>query len=227
MKNKILIVEDDTAINHMIRDLLNQNGYESMSAFSGTEALRIFEEEVFDLVLLDLMLPGLAGEGVLEKIRTKSNLPVIGVTAKSDTTSTVNLLRAGADDYIMKPFDNEELLARIEAQFRRYQQTAIEKDIVTHKDLAINIDNYTVFIKEHEIYLTKREFLILKLLMSYPKKVFTKNNLYENVWEDNLYVDDNTINVHVSNLRSKLAEVSPSETYIETVWGIGFKMADE
>lgn len=227
MKSKILIIEDDTAINHMIRDLLTQNGYETLSAFSGTEALRIFEEEAFDLVLLDLMLPGLAGEAVLAKIRAKSNLPVIGVTAKSDTTSTVELLRSGADDYLIKPFDNEELLARIEAQLRRSQQSTTKKDILRYKDLTINIDSYTVFISEQEIHLTKREFLILKLLMSYPKKVFTKNNLYENVWENELYVDDNTINVHVSNLRSKLAEANPSETYIETVWGIGFKMADE
>ncbi|MBZ2174295.1 response regulator transcription factor [Schnuerera sp. xch1] len=224
----ILVIEDDNDINNMICDLLKQNGYDTKVAYSGTEALMVFNNKI-DLVLLDLMLPGLNGEMVLKEIRKHSNVPVIGLSAKSNKASTINLLKSGADDYIVKPFNNDELLARIEAQLRRYNSSSSinsENNKITYKDITIDIETYSVQVSDTPVNLTKREFLILELLMKYPKKVFTKSNLYEHVWNDEFFGDDNTINVHISNIRSKLAKANPSEEYIQTVWGIGFKMSE-
>ena len=230
MNNKIsiLVIEDDNDISKMICDLLEQNGYNAKPACSGTEALMTFNNKV-NLVLLDLMLPGLKGEDVLEEIRKHSKVPIIGLSAKSDKASTINLLKSGADDYIVKPFNNDELLARIEAQLRRYNQSSSlpsEDNKLSYKDISIDKETYSVQVGDIPVNLTKREFLILELLMEYPKKVFTKSNLYEHVWNDEFFGDENTINVHISNIRSKLSKVNPSEEYIQTVWGIGFKMSD-
>lgn len=224
----ILVIEDDNDISNMICDLLKQNGYDTKVAYSGTEALMVFDDKI-NLVLLDLMLPGLNGEMVLKEIRKHSNVPVIGLSAKSDKASTINLLKSGADDYIVKPFNNDELLARIEAQLRRYNSSLnfnSEKNRITYKDITIDMDTYSVHVGTTTVNLTKREFLILELLMKHPNKVFTKSNLYEHVWNDEFFGDDNTINVHISNIRSKLAKANSSEEYIQTVWGIGFKMSD-
>jgi two-component system, OmpR family, response regulator len=230
MSNRISIldIEDDSDISNMICELLRQNGYNAKAAYSGSEALMIFDNKI-DLILLDLMLPGLTGEVVLQEIRKHSIVTVIGLSAKIDKASTVNLLKSGADDYIVKPFINDELLARIEAQLRRYNQTLKlnnENNKVTYKDITLDTENYSVQVGNTPVSLTKREFLILELLMKYPKKVFTKSNLYEHVWNDEFFGDENTINVHISNIRLKLAKANPSEEYIQTVWGIGFKMCE-
>jgi len=221
--NKILVVEDDTHINNMLCDLLQQNGYEPTAAYSGTEAVLNFKLGAYDLVLLDLMLPGKSGEAVLSDIRAVSDVPMIAVTAVSDKETTVSLLKSGADDYISKPFDNDELLARIEVQLRR-KQAGLIQDHITFKDIILNLDQFDASVNNKGAGLSKREFEILKLLMSHPKKVFTKNNLYESVWQDEFMGDDNTINVHISKIRAKLAKLKPDEEYIQTVWGIGFKM---
>ena len=221
--HKILVVEDDVDINSMLCDLLQQNGYEPTAAYSGTEAVLNFKLGTYDLVLLDLMLPGKSGDAVLSDIRAVSDVPLIAVTAVSDKESTVSLLKSGADDYIAKPFDNDELLARIEVQLRRKQSGLIQDNII-FKDIVLNLDEYDASINNKAASLSKREFEILKLLMSHPKKVFTKNNLYESVWQDEFMGDDNTINVHISKIRAKLAKLNPGEEYIQTVWGIGFKM---
>ena len=224
----ILVIEDDNDISNMIYDLLEQNGYNIKQAYSGTEALLVFDHKI-DLVLLDLMLPGLAGEQVLQEIRKNSNIPVIGLSAKSDKATTINLLKSGADDYVVKPFNNEELLARIEVQLRRYHKAiGLPKgnSKLIYRDIVIDVETYSVEVGGTLVNLTKREFLILELMMKYPKKVFTKSNLYEHVWNDEFYGDENTINVHISNLRAKLAKAKPSEEYIQTVWGIGFKMSE-
>jgi DNA-binding response OmpR family regulator len=187
----------------------------------------VFDPKI-DLVLLDLMLPGLAGEEVLQEIRKHSNIPVIGLSAKSDKASTINLLKTGADDYIVKPFNNDELLARIEAQLRRYHQPSLhqEGNKLTYKNISMDPETFSVMVGDTPVSLTKREFLILELLMKYPKKVFTKSNLYEHVWNEEFFGDENTINVHISNIRSKLAKANASGEYIQTVWGIGFKMSE-
>lgn len=224
--NKILIVEDDIEINKMMQTLLKKNQYEVTSAFSGTEALLLLEKTSFDLILLDIMLPGLSGEEILKKINKQMQIPAICVSAKDDLDTKLELIRDGADDYITKPFNNEELIVRIGAVLRRSNTTTlIEKDkMLKFKDLVIDSENHTVFINNEPIELTVKEFCILKLLISNPKKVFTKQNIFESVWSEEYIVDERAVTVHVSNLRSKLKN---GEAYIKTVWGIGYKMQDD
>jgi DNA-binding response OmpR family regulator len=225
---KILVVEDDIYISELLCELLRKNGYEPAAAFSGTEALLLLPQGGFSLALLDLMLPGKTGEQVLEELRKTSGLPVIALTARTDKETTVKLLRLGADDYIGKPFDNNELLARIGACLRRSGVTPrpeADAAILRHKDVTLDLDGYDAVIGAQRAGLSKREFEILRLMMEHPKKVFTKNNLYESVWGGEFLGDDNTVNVHISKLRAKLNAVSPGIEYIQTVWGIGFKMA--
>lgn len=227
---KVLIVEDDTDISEMIKDLLLQNKYEPYTAYSGTEAMMCLEKMEYDIILLDLMLPGMSGEQVLEQIKnTKIGenhvFGVIAISAKDDTSSKINVLRNGADDYITKPFDTEELLARIEVVLRRTSKEMPKKhNILSYKDIQIDRENIQVFLGDTIINLTKREYLILELLMSNPNKVFTKNNIYESVWNEEFLGEENAVNVHISNIRQKLAKENPNESYIQTVWGIGFKM---
>jgi DNA-binding response OmpR family regulator len=222
--DKILVIEDDIHISGMLCELLGQNGYAPVAAYSGTEALLCLPQGGFCLVLLDLMLPGKSGEEVLAEIRADSSIPVIVLTAKTDKETVAHLLRSGADDYVAKPFDNNELLARIDVQLRRVVRGVSRKIELRHKDMTLDLDSFDAFITGNRAGLSKREFEILKLMMSHPNKVFTKNNLYESVWGGEFLGDDNTINVHISKLRGKLHEISPDMEYIKTVWGIGFKM---
>ena len=226
---KILVIEDDIDISNMLKELLRMNKYKISCAYSGTEALMVLERESIDLILLDLMLPGLLGEEVLERIRENSHIPVICVSAKDSPSSKVQLLKLGADDYVTKPFDNEELLARIEAQLRRQQTFASSvqaRQTLGYKEIKLDSEAITATIRDKVLALTKREFLILEMMMKYPKKVFTKSNIYKHVWNEEFYGDENTVNVHISNLRHKIKEIDKDTEYIQTVWGIGFKMAD-
>lgn len=217
----ILIVEDDTSISKMIQTLLMQNHYQCTCAFSGSEALLQLKHDNFDLILLDIMLPGVDGEAVLEAFRQEKSTPIIMLTAIGDKQVISSLLRKGANDYLVKPFDNEELLARIEVQLRQSYQV---QETLTHKDLILNLNNFTVQCGGKEISLAKREFEILELLLRYPSQVFTKASLYESVWKEPYALDENTINVHISHLRKKLSQGNPDEEYIDTVWGIGIKL---
>lgn len=223
-KARILIVEDDNDINNMLNELLTGYGFLTGRAYSGTEALLCISQESYDLVLLDLMLPGLDGQGVLNKIRETMKIPVIAVSALDDTETKVSLLKSGADDYITKPFDTEEMIARIEALLRRHSTTMEGTRYLKFKDVTIDRHTLEVTVGDTPIILTKREYLILELLMSNPKKVYTKNNIFESVWNEQFLGEDNAVNVHISNIRAKLAKVNPEEKYIQTVWGIGFKM---
>ncbi|ADK13541.1 response regulator transcription factor [Clostridium ljungdahlii] len=225
----ILIVEDDTDINKLLCKILEKNNYNVRGAFSGTEAEMCIEKYDFQLVLLDLMLPGITGEKLIEKIRKVKTMPVIVISAKTAQETKIEVLKLGADDFISKPFDVEEVLARVCAQLRRYMifsNSNEKQNILTYKNMTLDRENHKVFIRSQEVLLTIREFCILELLMSYPKKVFTKANLFEHVWKDKFISDDNTINVHMSNLRSKIAKIDSNTEYIHTVWGIGFKMKD-
>jgi len=239
MSNYILIVEDDNDISHMLKELLQQNGYETAQAFSGTEALFYIEKELPEALILDLMLPGMNGEDLLSKIKKEHpEVAVIISSAKEDIQTRVSLLRAGADDYIVKPFDVDELLARLEAVLRRSGKSIPadnpaenmsangdnKKSTIQYKDIQIEPEEFRVTVAGEEVRLTRREYLILELLMKNPGKVFTKNNIYESVWNEEFFGEDNAVNVHISNIRQKLAKVNADETYIETVWGIGFKM---
>lgn len=231
MATLILIVEDDGDISQMLNELLTGQGYETMQAFSGTEALLCLEKRVPEAVILDLMLPGMDGEDVLRGI--KEDYPRVGVivsSARDDVQTRVSLLRAGADDYVVKPFDTEELLARLEAVLRRRTvsgesvNSAGVQEVLTYKNLTIYPESLQVQAAKQEVSLTKREYMILELLMRHPGKVFTKSNIYESVWNEEFLGEENAVNVHISNIRQKLAKICPQETYIQTVWGIGFKM---
>lgn len=237
MHTHILIAEDDNDINNMLAELLTLNGYHPIQAFSGTEALLHLGQQPPAAVILDLMLPGMAGEQVLAQIKAcRGETAVIVASAKDDVTARVSLLRAGADDYITKPFDTEELLARLEAVLRRSksqcQPGLPEPDAASchaaptlrYKDITMYPENHTAFVNGKELPLTRREYLILELLMEHPGKVFTKSNIYESVWNEEFLGEDNAVNVHISNIRQKLAKLHPDESYIQTVWGIGFKM---
>ena len=221
----ILVVEDDQDINRLLCRILADGGYDVRPAFSGSEAVLWAEQYDYDLVLLDLMLPGITGEEFIARMRKKRTMPIIVLSAKAGLEDRVNVLRLGADDFIPKPFDNAEVLARVEAQLRRYKQFSAPGggQVLRCGDLELDREAIRVTAGGREVALTAREFEILALLMSHPRKVFTREQLYESAWGGEYMGDDNTVNVHISNLRSKLSKVSDQE-YIKTVWGIGFKM---
>ncbi|WP_079425860.1 response regulator transcription factor [Clostridium oryzae] len=220
----ILIVEDDVEINHLLADFLSENGYKAISHYNGLHVSDEFIENEIDIVLLDIMLPYRSGDLVLEDIRKLSTVPVIIISAKGTTQNKIDLLRLGADDYITKPFDMEEALARIESNLRRVQFQTTSKPELSYRDLIVNVHNNTAFLKGEELMLTAKEFCILELLMQYPDKVFSKANLFESVWNADYFSEDNTLNVHISNLRNKLKMIAPKEEYIDTVWGIGYRL---
>ena len=223
---KILIVEDNMEIHEMEKLLLTKSGYETVSAFSGTEALLQVQREAFDLVILDLMLPGLSGGEVLRSIREESNVPFLCVTAVDSVESKVNLMKMGADDYLVKPFNYDEFLVRVEAILRR-TQTLPETRRLKFKDLEINPENREVTVHGNRVDLTRKEYEILELLVTYPNKVFTKDNLFETIWGEQFFPEDNSVNVHVSNIRKKLVAAGGTDDYIKTVWGIGFQLSED
>lgn len=220
MAKKVLIIEDDNDINNIISEVLTKNDFSCKKVYSGTEAL-IYIKEDFDLFILDLMLPGLAGEKVIGEIRKVTNAPVLILSSKDSMDSKLALLRGGADDYMTKPFNVEELLARANILTKRSDASSASKNL-SYKSLRI--DNYQAYVDDKALYLTKTEFRILELLISNPNQVFTKENLYEYSQGDYYLPTDNSINVHISNLRKKIKKYT-KEDYIETVWGIGFKLA--
>ena len=222
----ILVVEDDPDINRLLCTILTDAGYHCRPAFSGSEGVLWAEQYSYDLVLLDLMLPGLSGEEFIARMRRGRTMPIIVLSAKAGLEDRVNVLKLGADDFIPKPFDNAEVLARVEAQLRRshlFSAPGQGGQVYRCGELELDREGVTVTVAGTPVALTAREFEILALLMSHPKKVYTRQQLYEQVWGGEYFGDDNTVNVHISNLRAKLAKVSDRE-YIKTVWGIGFKM---
>ena len=221
MAKNVLIIEDDNDINGIISETLTKNNFICKKVYSGTEAL-IYIKDNFDLFILDLMLPGLAGEKVIEEIRKVTNAPVLVLSSKDSMDSKLALLKGGADDYMTKPFNLEELIARVNILTKRSEISSPSKNI-SYKSLRLDTDNYQAYIDNTPLSLTKTEFKILELLLSNPKQVFTKENLYEYSQGDYYLATDNSINVHISHLRKKIKKYT-KEDYIETVWGIGFKL---
>lgn len=224
---KILVVEDDMEINCLLKDYLLANGYHIVCAFQGLEALKILREQTdFSLVLLDLMLPFQSGDSILLKLREFSDVPVIIVSARDTVRTKIDVIKMGADDYITKPFDLDEIAARIEAVLRRTGKKAPSRDnkILKYKNMKLNMDSKTVSISGTNLDFTSKEYTILELMLSNPAKLFSKANLFESVWNEVYYNEDNTLKVHMSNLRNKLKAVSPNEEYIETVWGMGYRL---
>ena len=220
----ILLVEDDPEINRLLTDFLTENGYQVTSLFNGLHVQDCLAREKTDLVLLDIMLPYRNGDQVLADIRRQYTLPIIIISARETTQNKIDLLRLGADDYITKPFDMEEVLARIESSLRRIQfQSAVPKRL-QYKNLIFDGEKNTVFLNGQELLLTAKELAILELLMRYPDKIFSKANLFQSVWNTEYLNEDNTLNVHISNLRNKMKALCPDEEYIDTVWGIGYRL---
>lgn len=223
---KILIVEDDTNINHLLREALSKEGYSCEQAFSGTEAklLLNMQQHGYALILLDLMLPGISGEVVLEEIRKKGNLPVIVLTAKDSLDEKVEVLTSGADDYITKPFEIREVLARVQVQLRHKEEKEAEDYNLSFKDMVLNRDTFQIRIDGRILpKITKQEFAILELLLRNPKQVFSKEDIFEYAWDEPYMGETKTLDVNISNIRKKIKQVT-SDEYIETVWGIGYRL---
>ena len=215
----ILIVEDDMDIHNLIREMLEKENYRVLNSYSGTEALLLIEKEKIDLILLDLMLPGLNGEEIIKKVK---KTPIIVISAKISPEDKVNVLLNGANDYITKPFDTKELLARVKVQLR-INENAVENKELTYKDMKLDEDRHALYIKEKQIYLTKTEYAIIEQLLLNPKQVVTKTKLLERISYNTLDCDENSLKVHISNIRKKIRNITKEE-YIESVWGIGFKI---
>lgn len=218
----ILIIDDDMHIGNMLEETLVREGYGVLRAYSGTEALLLLADAKPDLVLLDLMLPGLCGEEVLPRIK---GIPVIVVSAKIDVDNKVDVLLGGAADYITKPFDTKELLARIAVQLRNVSHR-LPEPVLSFGDLTLNTDTHMAAVGGHEARLTRTEYAILKLLMQNPTQVITKSVLLERISEDTPDCTESSLKMHISNLRRKLREPNGRD-YIEAVWGIGFKLRAE
>jgi DNA-binding response OmpR family regulator len=226
LQTKILVVEDDEDINRILKKYLEKEQYSVDSAFSGTEAKLLLSMNQYQLILLDLMIPGITGEELITEVRKNSRTPILVISAKIALEDKVNALKSGADDYMTKPFEREEVLARVEAILRRSDNQSTpsntEADFL-FKNLVLKPFSREVFVKGSMISLTAYEFDILHLMLQNPDRVFTKEHLYQDIWKAGYYGEDNTINVHMSNIRKKIKEFDDT-SYIKTVWGIGFKI---
>lgn len=220
---KLLIIEDNNEIQNLLLNLF-ENDYDIVSAYSGTEGLSLFERQNIDLVLLDIMLPGKTGNEVLKEIRQQSSVPVIIMTALSEKSRISEYLLAGANDYVTKPFDLDELAARVLVQLRNYEVPSNKSETLVVGNLSLNSEDFTAKVCEMEIRLSQREFGILSVLMKNPKQIFTKERLYEAGWQETYLPGDNSINTHLSNLRKKLARLDAQTDYIETIWGLGVRI---
>lgn len=221
--NKILIVEDDVNINNLLKEALSGNGYTCGQAFSGTEAALWLEKESWTLVLLDLMLPGMTGEEVLGMIRRQGNVPVIVLTAKDALSEKLGLLTNGADDYITKPFDIEEVVARVQIQLRHAGREQAP-DRISCGEISLEKGTHQIWIGGKELeHLTRQEFAILELLLEHPGQVFSKEAIFTYAWQEEYMGETKTLDVHISNIRKKLKNLTEKE-YIQTVWGIGYRL---
>ena len=221
---RILIVEDDTDINNSTAQYLRRQGCSCVQAFSRTEGRLLCQAGGLDLLLVDLMLPGLSGSELIAEIRQTSRTPVIVLSARTELSNKVELLSLGADDYLTKPYQLEELWARILVQLR-HASAAPAGGLLRYRDWVLNPDGMTLDAAGRTVSLTAHEFKIVELLAGRPKRVFTKQQIYEAVWQEKYAVEDKTITVHISNIRAKLRP-SGTDGYIQTVWGIGFKLAE-
>lgn len=224
--NCVLIVEDDSDINNFINDYFVIKGYSTIQAFSGTEGLlRLKNERDICCVILDLMLPGLSGEEIIQEVRKVSDVPIITVSAKNEEEAKIEVLKLEADDFLLKPFNLEELQLKVERNIQKYlnQQVSYKKN-EEFKNIILNQDTREVFVDGRNVYFTSKEFDILMLLIQNPNKVISKEKIFREVWHEDYCIDTQTVTVHIKNIRKKIKEVNPITPTIETVWGIGFKI---
>ncbi|WP_235715607.1 response regulator transcription factor [Alkalihalobacillus hemicellulosilyticus] len=220
---RLLIIEDDQEISRLLSVIFSKLGMDSVVAYSGTEGLLQLQNHTYDLILLDLMLPGKSGEELIKEIRKESDIPIIVISAKADVESKVHVLKMGADDYMTKPFNHEEVMARVEVQLRKSSSHSSRTSEKIWRGLKINPDKFSATLEGNELQLTNAEYDIISLLISHPERAFSKREMYERTWKRTYLGDDNTISVHVSNLRRKMAEITDDE-YIRTIWGVGFML---
>lgn len=220
MKSTILIIEDDKDINEMLTALLTNNGFNVENAYSGTEGLLVHSDNV-DLILLDLMLPGKNGEEIIKELKEKNNVPVIVMSAIEDVNKKIDLFSLGANDYVTKPFNNDELIARIKVQLRDNNTFS---NILKFKDIELDKNNFSVKCNGKKVSFTKKEFELLKLIIENQNQTLTKSAIFDAIWSDENSADDNTLNVHISKIKNKLKECNPDEKYIENVWSIGYRL---
>jgi len=220
----ILIIEDNEDVNLMLSKAIKNAGYNVKSSFTGIDGLNEIKTNSYDLVLLDIMLPYKSGDQILKEVRQFSSIPIIIISAKDMISTKIDLLKLGADDYITKPFDLGEVIARIESNLRRYSISAFQTSLFTYKDISLDENTKEVKIKDNLLDLTAKEYMILELLLKNQNKVFSKANLYESIWHEEYIGDDNVIKIHISNIRSKLKKFNKNENYIETVWGLGYRL---
>ncbi|MCK7484260.1 MAG: response regulator transcription factor [Bacillus subtilis] len=224
MKIKVLLIEDNHVIHHVLAEAMNREGFVVYSAFTGVSGLELFHKEKIDIILLDLMLPDIDGEKVLQTVRKTSNTPIMIVSSKDTDVDKAIHLGLGADDYLAKPFSMIELVARVKAVVRRSKTKSEEQNSIKKVgDIEFNLANYEAFKNGERIPLTLKEAKILELLFTNPNTTFSKKQIYEAVWKEEYYHDDNVINVHMRRIREKV-ESSPSDPQIiKTVWGVGYQ----
>jgi len=222
-KTRILVVDDDKNILQLIKLYLEKEGFEVVEAMRGDDGLKLFDSQPPNLVMLDIMLPGMDGWQVCREIRKTSNIPILMITAKDETFDKVLGLELGADDYITKPFDPKELIARTKAVLRRSQTSAPPEKSVKYPNLNINMTNYTITSRGIEIDMPPKEIELLFYLSTHPGKVFTRDQLLEHVWGYDYYGDSRTVDVHVKRIREKLEGSDEYGWQIKTVWGVGYK----
>ena len=222
----ILIIEDNKDLNLMLSQAIKDAGYNVKSSFTGTDGLNEIKTNAYNLILLDIMLPYKSGDQILKEVREFSSVPIIIISAKDMISTKIDLLKLGADDYITKPFDLGEVVARVESNLRRYSISMSKPtSIFTYKDITLDTNTKEVKIGKNILDLTATEYMILELLIKNQSKVFSKANIYESIWHEEYIGDDNAIKTHLSNLRSKLKKSNPNENYIETVWGLGYRLS--
>lgn len=231
MPYKILIVEDDDSVSEMLKGYLSKEGFNVTTASDGEAGVAKFMHDTFDLVILDIMMPRLNGMEVMRSIRDRSSIPILIMSARDSDVDKALGLRLGADDYISKPFSLVEVSARISAAIRRateYRKIDVKQEgcMIKFKDLTIDLDNFSVLKNDESIKLTLKEFDILKLFIANPNRVYTKAQIYNLIWKDDYFGDENVINVHMRRLREKIEDDASNPRYIKTLWGIGYRLED-
>lgn len=229
MVNKILLIEDDISISELIRDYLEVDNFTVIQAHEGSSGLELALNESFNLILLDVMLPGINGFDICREIRKKSDIPLLLISARKEDIDKIRGLGLGADDYITKPFSPGELVARVKAHIRRYnrltsEQKPTRENKITVRNLILNLDSHRAYINKREVILTVKEFEMLHLFMRHPDRVFSKDEIFNRIWGEETLGDTTTVTVHIRKIREKIEENPSDPHYLETVWGMGYRL---
>lgn len=222
--DKILIIEDNKDVNQLLMEALTKEGYQVETCFDGISGAKVLKTRNYDLLLLDLMLPYQSGDEILRELRGYSEIPVIIISAKDMVSTKIDLLKLGADDYITKPFDLGEVAARVASQLRRVHKLEKTTSVITYQDMVLDVNTKQITVNTVLLELTAKEYHILELMLLNQGKIFSKANIYETVWGEEYLGDDNAVKTHMSNLRNKLKKQNPTKDYIETAWGLGYRL---